>query len=123
MFIKLIQDISWLNNGDGGFMAPFIEMVKETGSALFVLFMVIGVVVLLAGIFMCAIKLILGSGRNGTKREEGKENLPWVVVGGVMIFGSIGIIVGLMGLGKSIADTLMQQVEVGTVIIQNIQLF
>ena len=83
----------WIKESGNGTFDSLTGTVKETGGSFYPLLMAIGVVGLLAIIIICGIKLAAaGSG----KRAEAIEQMVWVFVGGIIIFGSVSII-GIVG--------------------------
>lgn len=83
----------WISDGGNGTFDSLTNTVKQTGGSFYQLLMAIGVVGLLAIIIVCGIKLAAaGSG----KRAEAIEQIIWVFVGGIIIFGSVSII-GIVG--------------------------
>lgn len=73
--------------------------VKATGISGMNLMTALGAVCLVFAIILAGITIAL---KKGGKREEGKDNLQWAAIGGVIIFGGLGIAGMIAGIGTSI---------------------
>lgn len=83
----------WITDGGNGTFDSLTNTVKQTGGSFYQLLMAIGVIGLMAIIIICALRLAAaGSG----KRAEALEQIIWVVVAGVILFGVVSII-GIVG--------------------------
>ena len=83
----------WIKGKGNGTFDKLTNVVQETGASLYQLLLAIGVVGLVAISIFCGIKLASsGSG----KRADALEQIIWVLVGGVVVFGSLSF-VGYMG--------------------------
>ena len=86
-------DYNWLNGEGNGTFDDLTGTVKDTGASIYKLLLAVGVVGLICIVIVCGIKLAAaGSG----KRAEAIEQLIWVFIGGIIVFGSLSII-GFMG--------------------------
>lgn len=83
----------WIKGKGNGTFDKLTNVVQETGASLYQLLLAIGVVGLVAISIFCGIKLAsAGPG----KRADALEQIIWVLVGGVVVFGSLSF-VGYMG--------------------------
>lgn len=75
------------------------KTVKATGISGMNLMTAVGAVCLVFAVILAGITVSL---KKGGKREEGKENLQWAAIGGMVIFGALGIAGMIAGIGSSI---------------------
>ena len=86
-------DYNWIGNGGNNTFDDLTTTVQQTGASFYKLLMAVGVIGLIAVIIVCGIKLAAaGSG----KRADAIEQLIWVFIGGIIVFGAVSII-GFMG--------------------------
>ena len=86
-------DYTWINNDGNGTFDDLTDTVKDTGASIYKLLLAVDVVCLICIVIVCGIKLAAaGSG----KRAEAIEQLIWVFIGGIIVFGAMSII-GFMG--------------------------
>lgn len=84
---------------DNGAFDGVTKTVKATGISGMNLMTAVGAVCLVFAVILAGITIAL---KKGGKREEGKENLQWAAIGGMVIFGGLGIAGMIAGIGSSI---------------------
>lgn len=72
--------------------------VRETGASGMNLVTVVGIVALAVATVLAGIAIAF---KKGQKREEGKESLSNIVIGGVIIFGAVGIVSLIAGVSRA----------------------
>lgn len=96
----LADDFNFLKEGDGnGAFDGLTQTVKDTGRSGMNLMTAIGIVGIVFAIMCAGLTLML---KKGGKREEGKESLEYIAIGGIFVFGAIGIGAMIAGVGSSI---------------------
>lgn len=94
------DDFNFLKEGDGnGAFDGLTQTVKDTGRSGMNLMTAIGIVGIVFAIICAGLTLML---KKGGKREEGKESLEYIAIGGIFVFGAIGIGAMIAGVGSSI---------------------
>lgn len=105
-FRQLIKENEWDfltdGTGDNGAFSELTETVEETGASFNGMMQSIGISLAGAAIITLAIGLLFG-GKNGTKREEKKEQIPYTFLGVCFIVGFAVVFV--------IAKILMDGIE------------
>lgn len=97
---KGADDFNFLKEGDGnGAFDGLTQTVKDTGRSGMNLMTAIGIVGIVFAIICAGLTLML---KKGGKREEGKESLEYIAIGGIFVFGAIGIGAMIAGVGSSI---------------------
>lgn len=96
----LADDFNFLKEGKGnGAFDGLTQTVKDTGRSGMNLMTAIGIVGIVFAIICAGLTLML---KKGGKREEGKESLEYIAIGGIFVFGAIGIGAMIAGVGSSI---------------------
>lgn len=96
----LADDFNFLKEGKGnGAFDGLTQTVKDTGRSGMNLMIAIGIVGIVFAIICAGLTLML---KKGGKREEGKESLEYIAIGGIFVFGAIGIGAMIAGVGSSI---------------------
>lgn len=96
----LADDFNFLKEGKGnGAFDGLTQTVKDTGRSGMNLMTAIGIVGVVFAIICAGLTLML---KKGGKREEGKESLEYIAIGGIFVFGAIGIGAMIAGVGSSI---------------------
>lgn len=72
--------------------------VRETGASGMNLVTAVGIVALAVATVLAGIAIAF---KKGQKREEGKESLSNIVIGGVIIFGAVGIVSLIAGVSRA----------------------
>lgn len=90
----LLQD-----NGNGMF-SELEETAKATGASFYRLILTIGVIGLVISLLLCGMTIAFF--KNASKREEGKSQLFWIVIGAVVVFGALSIVGYLKTMGASL---------------------
>lgn len=72
-------------NTDGGAFDSLTKSVESSGASLKRLAFSFAIAVAAAAIIIFGLQLILG--KNGAKKQELKDHLPWVIIGVVLIVG------------------------------------
>lgn len=97
---KGADDFNFLKEGDGnGAFDGLTKTVKDTGRSGMNLMTAIGIVGIVFAIICAGLTLML---KKGGKREEGKESLEYIAIGGIFVFGAVGIGAMIAGVGSSI---------------------
>lgn len=97
---KGADDFNFLKEGEGnGAFDGLTQTVKDTGRSGMNLMTAIGIVGIVFAIICAGLTLML---KKGGKREEGKESLEYIAIGGIFVFGAIGIGAMIAGVGSSI---------------------
>lgn len=97
---KGADDFNFLKEGDGnGAFDGLTKTVKATGRSGMNLMTAIGIVGIVFAIICAGLTLML---KKGGKREEGKESLEYIAIGGIFVFGAVGIGAMIAGVGSSI---------------------
>lgn len=72
--------------------------VRETGASGMNLVTAVGIVALAVATVLAGIAIAF---KKGQKREEGKESISNIVIGGVIIFGAVGIVSLIAGVSRA----------------------
>lgn len=96
----LADDFDFLKEGEGnGAFDGFTQTVKDTGRSGMNLMTAIGIVGIVFAFICAGLTLML---KKGGKREEGKETLEYITIGGIFVFGAVGFGAMVAGVGSSI---------------------
>ena len=94
----------WIGtDSGGGVFQSLIDQVQQTGNAVYLLLATLCVAVMLVMIVIAAIKIMAGGQRG---REDGKMDLMWILIGGLVLFSAVGLIACISKIGGSINDNL-----------------
>lgn len=93
-------DTSFLTGEGNGTFTELQSTIEGTGASFYRLVMTIGVIGLVISLIFCGITLAVN--KNASKREEGKSQLIWIALGGVVVFGSMSI----LGILKTVGGNL-----------------
>lgn len=91
-------DMSFLKGNGNGAFDGLTETVKETGASGMNLAVAVGIVALAIATIMAGVTIAF---KKGQKREEGKESLSNIFLGGVIVFGAVGIVSLIAGIASA----------------------
>lgn len=91
-------DLSFLKGNGNGAFDGLTDTVKETGASGMNLAMAVGIVALAIATIMAGATIAF---KKGQKREEGKESLSNIVIGGIIVFGAVGIVSLIAGIASA----------------------
>ncbi len=93
-------DISWIGQEDNGAFDGLTETAKQTGNSFYKFLMALGVIGVLCSVVICGIAIVVS--QNANKRSERYGQIIAITIGAVLIFGGVGIIGMLKGIGSNV---------------------
>ena len=94
------KDYDFLKKSGNNTFKSINSTAQKTGVSLFSLMKTLGIIAVMVSLILCGVAFVMS--KNATKRDEAKGQFFWIILGGALIFGVMGIIGLVSDIGTSI---------------------